>query len=75
MELQATLSASSHESSDPTTNGPHHPITCPGQLAYHPDGRLACPHSEAGPEDPRTRRCVTHSIAVLIIEIATNNGN
>ncbi len=48
---------------------PHHPIVCPDQLAFHPDGRLTCTHAEVPPGDERTRFCVDHSVALLIVEL------
>lgn len=69
INLQATLSASS---ADPSGSGPvpHHPITCKGQLAYDENGSLRCEHAATPPDDPRTRRCLDHTIALLIIELA-----
>lgn len=67
--LQATLASS--------TVGPlqspgvsHHPITCRGDLRYEPDGTLCCEHASVPPEGVRTRLCVGHSLALLLIELA-----
>ena len=70
MNLQQTVSAatSNHES---FSGGPHHPITCmTGELFYYEDGSLSCEHSKAPDDDLRTKQCVTHSLAVLLIELA-----
>ena len=67
INLQATLSASSAGGDNVI---PHHPITCPSQLRYEEDGTFACEHVAVGPDDVRTRFCVQHSIALLLLELA-----
>jgi hypothetical protein len=70
VDLQATLAASSAaEAWDPFVL-PHHPITCTGTLSYGDDGSFCCEHSAAPPGDVRTRLCVDHSIALLLIELS-----
>jgi hypothetical protein len=69
VNLQATLSASS-ACGDFSEVRPHHPITCSGALAFHDDGTFACEHAVAPPDDPRTRHCLDHSMALLLIELA-----
>lgn len=69
INLQATLSAASVTSEQ---HYPHHPITCTGDLYYCEDGSFGCDHAEVGPEDERTVYCIQHSIALLLIEIASN---
>lgn len=69
INLQATLSASSACGGGSEIR-PHHPITCSTELAYHDDGTLACEHAAAPPDDPRTRYCIDHSLALLLIELA-----
>lgn len=67
VSLQATLSASSAGLSDML----HHPITCvTDRLKYHEDGSFECPHHKAPPDDRRTRACVDHTIALLLMEEA-----
>lgn len=68
INLQATLAASSAMSL--AFAGVHHPITCTGTLAYHDDGTFACEHAVAPADDPRTRYCLDHSLALLLIELA-----
>ena len=68
INLQATLAASSANADPPMA--PHHPITCPGELAYAEDGSLSCPHATAPADDRRTRSCLDHSVAMLLIEAA-----
>lgn len=67
INLQATLSATS---ADQTLYSPHHPITCNSMLAYHEDGRFECEHASVPADDQRTKHCLDHSIALLLIEIA-----
>lgn len=69
VNLQATLSASS-ACGVVSDVRPHHPISCSGELAYHADGTLACEHAVAPADDPRTRYCLDHSMALLLIELA-----
>lgn len=70
INLQATLSASSATGPAETGVLPHHPITCGSELRFDPDGRFSCEHSSASPGDIRTRFCLHHSIALLLIELA-----
>lgn len=72
INLQATLSASS---AMPPPEGypiPHHPICCGDDLRYEEDESFSCPHSTVPPGDPRTKACVNHSLALLIIELGRN---
>ena len=69
MNLQATLSSSSVTDA-PATVQPHHPITCASTLRLEHDGSLACEHAEAPGDDPRTRFCLNHSLALLLMELA-----
>lgn len=67
-QLQSTISAA-------TSNGqsdisPHHPITCQGKIYYEEDGTFSCDHASAPPDNMRSNQCVTHSLALLIIELA-----
>jgi hypothetical protein len=67
--LQATLSSASAGSSDETTQ-PHHPINCSAELRLEPDGTFSCDHASVPAGDQRTRSCVNHSLALLLIELA-----
>ncbi|MGH8973673.1 MAG: hypothetical protein ACRD0C_10780 [Acidimicrobiia bacterium] len=68
VNLQATLASAS---AGPGATGPHHPITCRSDLRYEGDGTLRCEHASVPPDDLRTRWCVDHSVAVLLIELAS----
>ena len=70
MNLQATLSSSSV--TDEPTVQPHHPITCTTTLRLEHDGSLACEHAEAPSDDARTRFCLNHSLALLLMELAVD---
>ena len=70
INLQTTLSASSAMSPPEGAVIPHHPITCPGELAYDDDGSFACEHGAVPPGDVRTQYCIDHSIALLLIELS-----
>lgn len=66
--LQAVLATSS--SGVTTPPWPHHPITCLETLTYDAAGIFACPHAKAEPNDRRTRECLNHSVAILLLELA-----
>jgi hypothetical protein len=70
LNLQSALSASSATGPRDTFIVPHHPITCGGALRYDDDGRLACDHATAPPDDVRTQFCLDHSVALLLIELS-----
>jgi hypothetical protein len=71
--LQAVLAATSY-GPDPTA--PHHPITCQyGRLSYDEDNRLRCDHTVVPPNDARTQSCLNHSMAVLLLELASAGVN
>jgi len=67
LNLQATLAASS---AGPTITGGHHPICCSSRLWLHEDGRFECEHGDVPGGDERTRHCIDHSVALLLIECA-----
>lgn len=71
INLQATLAASSH--GHKAHYIPHHPITCGTDLRLYEDGGLSCEHLTVV-DDPRTRECIDHSIAILLIELALETG-
>ena len=66
-QLQSTISASTSDNDNSVY--PHHPITCPSKLYYEEDGTFSCEHATAPPDNPRSKQCVNHSIALLIIEL------
>ena len=70
MNLQATLSSCSATADEAAVIRPHHPITCTSDLRLEPDGRLACDHAATPADDQRTRTCLNHSLALLLIELA-----
>lgn len=67
--LQASLAAASAGTYADLPK-PHHPITCDGNLRYLEDGTFACPHTAVPPEDVRTKLCLDHSVALLLVELA-----
>lgn len=67
-DLQASVSAASANGDIYT---PHHPITCASQLTYDHNGTFSCEHTTVPAEDTRTRSALNHSIALLLIELAT----
>lgn len=69
MNLQQTVSAAT-SNQESFRGGPHHPITCSGELFYYDDGSFSCEHAKAPADDLRTQQSVTHSIAILLIELA-----
>jgi hypothetical protein len=70
VNLQATLSSSSAGTPPAEIVQPHHPITCPTELRLEDDGAFACQHASAPSGDLRTRSCINHSVALLLIELA-----
>lgn len=66
--LQAVLSQSSCYSNLESVK-PHHPITCSSGLRY--SDHLECDHVAVAVDDRRTKFCIDHSIAVLLIELAS----
>ncbi len=72
MNLQSTLSSSSATADVAAAIRPHHPITCTSDLRLEPDGSLLCEHAAAPAGDQRTRACLNHSLALLLMELALN---
>lgn len=69
LNLQATLSASSALTAE--SPQPHHPITCTSNLEMDFEaGEFRCDHAGVPLTDLRTRYCVDHSVAILLIEEA-----
>lgn len=69
VNLQATLSAASAPSA--ANYEPHHPICCQTTLRLEEDNSFSCDHLTVPADDPRTRSCIDHSVALLIIELAS----
>jgi hypothetical protein len=67
-QLQSTIAAATAAKMPDLQ--PHHPITCTSNIYYDEDGTFRCDHASAPPDDVRNNQCVTHSIALLLIEIA-----
>jgi hypothetical protein len=69
LNLQATLSLSSATGPDDNPVRPHHPITCSSPLRFEDDGTFACTHASVPPGDVRTRSCLDHTVALLLLEL------
>lgn len=67
-QLQSTIAAASSDNDNSIQ--PHHPITCPDKIYLEEDGTFRCEHAAAPPNNVRTNQCLTHSIALLLIELA-----
>lgn len=67
-QLQSTIAAAT--ASGESGVHPHHPITCGDKIYYDEDGTFRCEHSTAPPDNLRNQQCVTHSLALLLIELA-----
>jgi hypothetical protein len=67
-QLQSTIAAATATGDTEVT--PHHPIVCGGKIYYEEDGSFRCEHACAPPDNVRTQQCVTHSLALLLIELA-----
>jgi hypothetical protein len=69
VDLQATLAAANPQT-DPAPV-PHHPLACrEGRLWLDDDGRMGCEHAQVPADDRRTRGCIDHSVAILLLEEA-----
>lgn len=72
VNLQATIASATSGSSlegEPACL-PHHPISCAsGGLYFDEEGDLSCDHAKASHGDRRTQAALTHSIAILIVEL------
>ena len=66
--LQSTIAAAT--ASGDVGIVPHHPIVCGGKIYYEEDGTFRCEHASAPPDNVRTQQCITHSLALLLIELA-----
>jgi hypothetical protein len=73
VNLQSTVAAATADNSlAGEFSGPHHPITCSGQICVDEDNTIRCEHSKSPPKHPRNQACFDCSIAILIMEIACN---
>lgn len=69
MDLQGVLAASNPPGE---ISAQHHPISCRSDTLWlAEDGSMGCEHGSVSPESRRTRGCIDHSIAILIIEEAS----
>ena len=69
LNLQATLSLASATGPAEASVRPHHPITCSSPLRFEEDGTFACRHASVPPDDARTKSCLDHSVALLLMEL------
>jgi hypothetical protein len=67
-QLQSTISAATSGVGDLPPDVKHHPITCGEELRFDEDGVFSCPHGAVPNDDKRTKACLIHSLAVLILE-------
>lgn len=67
-QLQSTIAAAT--ASSVADVFPHHPIVCSDKLYYEEDGTFRCEHAVSPPDNVRTQQCLTHSMALLLIELA-----
>jgi hypothetical protein len=72
MNLQSTLSSCSATADETAAIRPHHPITCISELRLESYGSLLCEHAAAPADDQRRRSCVNHSLAPLLLELASD---
>lgn len=71
VNLQATISAATAGQSEHETVLPHHPITCTQGLFFDEEGELYCDHAKAPKGNKRTQASLNHSMAILIVELAS----
>lgn len=69
-QLQSTISAATSGIGELPPGVTHHPITCTNRLGFDEDGIFSCSHNQVPADDPRTKACLNHSLALLIIEEA-----
>lgn len=67
-QLQSTIAAAT--ATGDTGIHPHHPIACSDKIYYDEDGTFRCEHATAPADNLRSQQCVTHSLALLLIELA-----
>jgi hypothetical protein len=71
VNLQATISAATAGQPDYEAVLPHHPITCTAGLFFDEEGELYCDHAKAPKGDKRTQSGLNHSMAILLLELAS----
>lgn len=71
VNLQATISAATSGTEGQVTVLPHHPLTCTAGLFFDEEGELYCDHAKAPHGDKRTQAGLNHSVAILILELAS----
>lgn len=67
-QLQSTIAAAT--ATGASEINPHHPISCGDKIYYDDDGTFRCEHATAPPDNVRTQQCLTHSMALLLVELA-----
>lgn len=71
LNLQGTLSSATADTVlAGTIKGPHHPISCSGQLYIDEDNGIRCDHATAPPDNPRNQAIFDATIAILLFEEA-----
>ena len=71
VNLQATVSAATAGQAEYESVLPHHPITCTAGLFFDDEGELYCDHAKAPKGNKRTQACLNHSMAILLVELAS----
>ena len=71
VNLQATISAATAGTPEHEAVIPHHPITCTAGLFYDEEGELYCDHAKAPKGNKRTQSALNHSMAILLLELAS----
>lgn len=69
--LQSTISVATSGVGTLPAGVVHHPITCQSDLGFDEEGTFFCSHYEVSPVDPRTKACLIHSVALLVIELGS----
>lgn len=72
-QLQSAISSASSGIGELPPGVLHHPISCTDKLYYDEEGALSCEHFEVPPNDQRTKACLIHSVALMLIEEAFLN--
>lgn len=71
VNLQATISAATAGQQEYEPVLPHHPITCTAGIFFDEEGELYCDHAKAGKGNKRTQASLNHSMAILLLELAS----
>lgn len=72
-QLQSTIASATSGVGVLPPGTAHHPISCTANLYFDEEGVLSCEHFEVPTNDPRTKACLNHSLALLLIEEAFLN--